>query len=297
MDFSEAERRFQELQARIQRGEPLTEEQYQEEMQKLMVQDEHGTFWSPEPGTGQWLYFNGTEWLPGTPPGRGGTAQPLPPTMGGPEAGPAQAASPLRPMEAEGVPTYVRPAESGLGAGERGGIPPRPVRVGGFPLGEENTPWLPFAIGAVVLLLCAVVLFFGVRNLPGIGAAAVKPTPTEEVAAEEPTAAEEAPTDTPQAVSPTPKPTATVKAITATTKDRLRVRAGPGTSFGVLATLDSGTAVTPVGRNQDSSWLQIQVPGGSDLGWVSVQFLSVDGDANSLPVVQAQGNASPTSKP
>src|ERR671937_2053845 len=74
MDFAEAEAKFRELQARVQRGEPLSEEQYQEELAKLMIQDDRGTFWSLEPGTGRWLYFNGTEWMPGTPP----RAAPLP---------------------------------------------------------------------------------------------------------------------------------------------------------------------------------------------------------------------------
>ena len=54
--------------ASSRRGEPLSEDQYQEELAKLMVQDDSGVFWSLEPGTGRWLYFNGTEWMPGTPP-------------------------------------------------------------------------------------------------------------------------------------------------------------------------------------------------------------------------------------
>ena len=44
MDFVTAEEKFQELQARIRRGEPLSEDQYQEELAKLMVQDESGVF-------------------------------------------------------------------------------------------------------------------------------------------------------------------------------------------------------------------------------------------------------------
>src|SRR5512136_2818702 len=79
IDFSEAENKFRELQARVQRGEPLSEDQYQEELAKLMVQDDHGTFWSLEPGTGRWLYFDGTEWVPGVPPRPGARVTPLPP--------------------------------------------------------------------------------------------------------------------------------------------------------------------------------------------------------------------------
>src|SRR3954451_3030086 len=68
MDFVSAEDKFNELQARIRRGEAMSEDQYQEELAKLMVQDETGVFWSLEPGTGRWLFFNGTEWVVGAPP-------------------------------------------------------------------------------------------------------------------------------------------------------------------------------------------------------------------------------------
>ncbi len=295
MDFAEAEKRFQELQARIQRGEPLSEEQYQEEMQKLMVQDDKGTFWSPEPGTGQWLYFNGTEWVPGTPPyAAAPPGAPAGPTAAEP-AGMPRGAVPGPAGEPEGVPAYVREGEPVPTGSERmGGIAPRPVRGSTFPLGEENTPWLPFAIGAIVLLLCAAVLFFGVRNFAGFATAGAKPTATE-VAVEQPTETEVATTDTPEAATATPAPTATIAVVTVKLNDRLRVRAGPGTTFGVLATLDAGTTLTPLGRNQDSSWLQVQIPGGSEMGWVSAQYVTVNGDVNTLPVVNP--NASPTPKP
>ena len=50
MDFVTAEEKFQELQARIRRGEPMSEDQYQEELAKLMVQDDSGVFWSLDRG-------------------------------------------------------------------------------------------------------------------------------------------------------------------------------------------------------------------------------------------------------
>src|SRR5947207_3282504 len=81
MDFVSAENKFNELQARIRRGEAMSEDQYQEELAKLMVQDDSGVFWSLEPGTGRWLFFNGTEWVPGMPPKQQAAPPPVTPTM------------------------------------------------------------------------------------------------------------------------------------------------------------------------------------------------------------------------
>ncbi len=317
MDFSQAEEKFKELQARVQRGEPLTEEQYQEEMQKLMVQDDRGTFWSLDPGTGEWLYFNGTEWVPGTPPKPKPPVTPAPFVPTGTAAGAgapateaaagaadlaaqpfADAAAQTPAAETETVPTYERPGEA-----QPGGIPPRPIRGTGLPFGDDNSMWLPFAIGAVVLLLCAIALFFGVRNAPFFSTAAAKSTPTVIVQVV-PSPTEEAPTDTPAAVTPTRVvATPTPKVVKVTLTDRLRVRQGPGTTFTVLDTLDSGTSLVAVGRNADSSWLQVQLPNTTDLGWVSAQYVTVNGDVNSLPVVQDPGQkpagtkATPTETP
>ena len=321
MDFSEAEEKFQELQARVQRGEPLSEDQYQEEMQKLMVQDERGTFWSLEPGTGQWLYFNGTEWVPGTPPRPKPPAQPAPytpppaqPSAYTPPGDTASAAagaytasaaeafaeSPVEApaVEPETVPAYERAEEQPAVA--PGGIAPRPVRGTTLPFAEENTPWLPFAIGAVVLLFCAIALFFGVRYAPFFGSAVPKATATTIVAiAPSPTeVVTEAPTAAPQPSATAAPPTAAApQATTVTLTDRVRVRGGPGTNFNVITTLDSGTALTAVGRNADGSWIQVQLPGKTDPGWVSAQFVTVSGDVNSLPVVSAPTkSATPTKK-
>ncbi len=306
MDFSQAEEKFRELQARVQRGEPLTEEQYQEEMQRLMVQDDHGVFWSLEPGTGRWLYFNGTEWVPGTPPR---SAPPSAPTAtvpietqaaGGMDLGPSTSAEgPVETaaVEPEAVPTYERAGEAGDRAG---GITPRPVSRVPFPIDQGSNTWLPFAIGAVVLLLCAVVLFFGVRNMPLFGGATVKATATATVeAAAQPTEPEEQPTDTPEEPTPTTvASTATPNVVSVTMKEKLRVRSGPSTTGNVLASLDPGTAVTAIGRNADSSWIQIQLPGKTDTGWVinNPDYLTVSGDLNSLPVV-GSGAAAKTTAP
>lgn len=367
MDFVTAEEKFNELQARIRRGEPMSEDQYQEELAKLMVQDDSGVFWSLEPGTGRWLYFNGTEWVPGMPP-RQSAPPPMPvtpvvdmpqtyeaPLYTAPSSSTYEAPPPLeqpatespsyyvpsdvtRPIEytgsytgstpysdeatantqyvglpgsepvqdSGGMPTYVRVPEPET-TQSMGGIPPRPVREASplaVPGGDRA--WLPFAFGALVLLLCAVVLFFGVRGLPPFGGGAVVQDPTEEPTEEvtdvlptetviieptdkpEPTAP---PTEAPQA---TPEPVV-VKAVPT---DVLNVRQGPARTTASLAKLQKGQEVTVVGRNGDASWLQIQIPGQDGQGWISAEFADVTGDVNSLPVTSGEsGGAAPVETP
>jgi hypothetical protein len=203
-------------------------------------------------------------------------------------------------MEPEGMPTYVRMPEPETTA-PTGGIPPRPVReVSPLAMPGGERAWLPFAFGALVLLLCAVILFFGVRGLPQFsgGSASTQPTeePTSEVADVLPTATVELPptkapkptTEPTQEPQPTPEP----KPVTATTSDVLNIRQGPARTTASLGKLPKGTTVTVVGRNGDGTWLQIQIPEKSDLGWVSAEFVTVDGDVNSLPVVSGDSGAS-----
>lgn len=370
MDFVTAEEKFNELQARIRRGEPMSEDQYQEELAKLMVQDEAGVFWSLEPGTGRWLYFNGTEWVPGMPPApsvpppaapimaapvietpatyepyaaQAPTAQEPPPGAEQPTAEapsyyvPSDVTRPIDyssaysgsqqygsgsaytedsaagssyvplpgdspQIESEGMPTYVRMGETDPGNVPTGGIPPRAVREASplaVPGGERA--WLPFAFGALVLLLCAVVLFFGVRGLPPFSGAASVQEPTQEPIVEEtdvlPTATVRLlPTDAPRptdAATEAPQPTPAPAAITAAATDVLNIRQGPDRTTPSLGKLQPNQTVTVVGRNGDGTWLQIQRPDGAGLGWVSAEFVTVTGDINTLPVVTGDGASNP----
>ena len=72
-----------------------------------------------------------------------------------------------------------------------------------------------------------------------------------------------------------------------TNVSRLNVRTGPGTGFGVVTILDAGAYVGVLGRNADSSWIQIQLAGGAP-GWVNARYIAVSVAVNSLPVT-AQG--------
>jgi hypothetical protein len=70
MSFEEAEIRFREIQARVQRGEPINRAQYEELVGQIAVQDGNGTLWEINPRTAKWMYFDGAEWQEGVPPGR-----------------------------------------------------------------------------------------------------------------------------------------------------------------------------------------------------------------------------------
>jgi len=66
MDFDEAARKYTELQVQRQKGS-LTDQQYRTLVDQVRVQDGKGIWWQPDPGRTGWLFWNGTQWHPGTP--------------------------------------------------------------------------------------------------------------------------------------------------------------------------------------------------------------------------------------
>ncbi len=81
-----------------------------------------------------------------------------------------------------------------------------------------------------------------------------------------------APTATPVPVQPQ-----VVSAVT------VNVRSGPGTNYPVISALPPGIAVPVVGRNDASSWWQIQGPDGST-GWVANSVVQASNVGN-VPIV------------
>lgn len=67
MDFGEAEARYSELQRDLRR-KAISQENFQQEVAKLMVQDREGKYWAVDPGNGRWLYHDGQSWIPALPP-------------------------------------------------------------------------------------------------------------------------------------------------------------------------------------------------------------------------------------
>jgi uncharacterized protein YraI len=71
--------------------------------------------------------------------------------------------------------------------------------------------------------------------------------------------------------------------------DGLNFRAGPGVNYNPpITTLYQGTRVTPLGRNQDGSWIKVTEPGNGLIGWVKAeaQYISCNLDITTLPYVE-----------
>ena len=159
MTFDEAERKFRELQTRVQRGEPISRADYEAMVAELAVQDDRGVLWEINPRTGKWMYFDGAEWVVGRPPGRdqstvipvsqamtpppGATPPPMPrsqlappPTGATPppmpiQARPAGATPPPTPRSAFTPAPQPRPA---------GATPPPQPRPGAAPSAQMSAP-------------------------------------------------------------------------------------------------------------------------------------------------------------
>lgn len=88
-----------------------------------------------------------------------------------------------------------------------------------------------------------------------------------------------------------PSPTAVVVEA-CVTADSLRVRSGPGTEFAMVGGISRGECYIAEGRNSDSSWLQLLVPG-LDGGWASAEYLSLDESPQQLAVTRALPTTTP----
>lgn len=67
MHFDEARQRFDQLTTRWRQGQ-ITQEQYVASVNELRVQDPSGTWWQLDPASGGWIFWNGSQWVPGAPP-------------------------------------------------------------------------------------------------------------------------------------------------------------------------------------------------------------------------------------
>ena len=67
--FEEVDRRYAQLKQRHQAGE-ITQEEFDEQLKRSMVQDERGRWWSKSRKSGEWHYKDGNDWVRATPLGR-----------------------------------------------------------------------------------------------------------------------------------------------------------------------------------------------------------------------------------
>ncbi len=76
--------------------------------------------------------------------------------------------------------------------------------------------------------------------------------------------------------STTPKPSPTPTAAPtgkAKTTDYLNLRKGPGTSYGVILTMEKGITVTVLDNTSDKEWAKVRMSSGTE-GWCSKEYLS-----------------------
>ena len=77
-----------------------------------------------------------------------------------------------------------------------------------------------------------------------------------------------------------------------TGSQRLNIRKGPGTNFGIVSTVPTGATVDALGRNEKAGWILIEIPGqDGEVGWVSARYVNLDGDPADLPVSEQQSEA------
>lgn len=102
--------------------------------------------------------------------------------------------------------------------------------------------------------------------------------------------------------TPPPAPTATVIPATPTPVpvqasvdvDALNVRRGPGINYGVLTVSRQDDVVTVIGREEDSTWVQICCFDGES-GWVNVKYMVLSDDLSNVPVVGDRQTPTPIS--
>ena len=67
--------------------------------------------------------------------------------------------------------------------------------------------------------------------------------------------------------------------------DVVNVRRGPGVNYRVITRLSAGQSALIIGKSADEQWLQVRIR--NSAGWVAEQYVKVQGDLASVPVVTA----------
>jgi hypothetical protein len=150
------------------------------------------------------------------------------------------------------------------------------------------------ALAAAGIVLLALALFNIVRSPARAPAASATPLATQLVVI--PSTTPQPPTNTPsptatptEAPSPTEGPAATETPPPMLTITKpANVRTGPGTSYPIVAGINTGERVPAIGRDSAGEWFAISFAGGPNgVGWLSSLVATLDGVVNDLPIVEA----------
>jgi len=101
------------------------------------------------------------------------------------------------------------------------------------------------------------------------------------------------PSDTPWPTF-TPVPTVvpvTPGVVSGVISSTVNVRIGPGTNYPAITKLNKGTKISVRGRDIENEWLVLIPPPN---GWVKRDYITLNGDASSLPVIDAPPTPIPT---
>jgi uncharacterized protein YraI len=104
------------------------------------------------------------------------------------------------------------------------------------------------------------------------------------------------PTVTPIPPTVSPVPTAALTAKVCSNCQFLRVRETPGTTGKIIVQLPTNTPLTLIGRTVDGSWLLVVTPDGKT-GWGIADFITAEGDVNTLTIVNIAVADLPTASP
>lgn len=76
-----------------------------------------------------------------------------------------------------------------------------------------------------------------------------------------------------------------VPRLTATPLGTVNVRSAPTQNSDILARINVNGTVNVNGRDEENTWLRVNVPNSDALGWVSTEIVTLDGDINTLDTV------------
>ena len=93
--------------------------------------------------------------------------------------------------------------------------------------------------------------------------------------------------------TPSPAATPSVPTRARITGDGLQVRMGPGTTYEVTTSLAEGDEVDVLGRDEMGDWVKVSLDNGEE-GWVTSEFVDVEGNLKAVPVVTPVPIATPT---
>jgi uncharacterized protein YgiM (DUF1202 family) len=145
------------------------------------------------------------------------------------------------------------------------------------------------------LLVALTILLASACSSPitiGPATTAIPETATAVAEVETATPEETTPTDVPATATAVVEPTAAPVTIQCTVLNvrGLRLRAGPGTEYGIVTTLTANEALTASGKSTEADWIAVSTGSGAQ-GWVAASYINCGDGVPQLPV------ATPASAP